>query len=157
VGFVGTRTDPEDGSLSGGSLLWTTNRTDLQTGTLGTGGTITVRLYSDTCSGAWSDHDDAGMHAITKQQILGAALLGVVLRMTGRGSSTNGDSAGSGGSGGGTGSGSSRTICHYDRDRVGVDPGGATCDSDCTAESLLGFRPRVPPRLRREWLRHGAL
>jgi len=55
VTFVGTGTDPEDGSLSGSALVWTTNRTDLQSGTLGTGGTVTARLYADVCSGAWHD------------------------------------------------------------------------------------------------------
>ena len=55
VSFVGTGQDPEDGTLSGSSLSWTTNRTDLQSGTLGTGGTRTVRLYSNTCFGTWHD------------------------------------------------------------------------------------------------------
>ena len=55
VSFVGTGRDPEDGTLSGSSLAWTTNRTDVQSGTLGTGGARTVRLYSNTCFGTWHD------------------------------------------------------------------------------------------------------
>lgn len=55
VSFVGTGQDPEDGTLSGSSLAWTTNRTDVQSGTLGTGETRTVRLYSNTCFGTWHD------------------------------------------------------------------------------------------------------
>jgi serine protease len=47
VEFVGQATDPEDGPLSGGALVWTTNRGDLQTTLLGTGETLTVRLYAD--------------------------------------------------------------------------------------------------------------
>ena len=55
VTFVGSGQDPEDGSLAGSSLVWTTNLTDVQGATLGTGGTATVRLYSDSCFGAWHD------------------------------------------------------------------------------------------------------
>jgi hypothetical protein len=55
VTFVGTGQDPEDGTLSGSSLAWTTNRTDVQSGTLGTGGTRTVRLSSNSCFGTWHD------------------------------------------------------------------------------------------------------
>lgn len=52
VTLTGTATDPEDGALTGSSLTWRTDRGDLQTGVLGTGESITVRLYSDNCSGA---------------------------------------------------------------------------------------------------------
>jgi hypothetical protein len=52
VTFVGDADDVEDGSLSGASLVWTTDRDDLQAEVLGTGSTITVRLYSDACFGA---------------------------------------------------------------------------------------------------------
>jgi serine protease len=53
----GTASDPEDGTLSGASLVWTTNRADVQPGgpstgdqTLGMGTTVTnVRLYT-TCA-----------------------------------------------------------------------------------------------------------
>ena len=53
--FVGTGEDPEDGTLSGSSLQWSTNRTDVQDGALGEGGNATVRLYSDSCFGTWHD------------------------------------------------------------------------------------------------------
>ncbi|MGB5546469.1 MAG: hypothetical protein WBM74_07840 [Polyangiales bacterium] len=55
VTFVGTGEDPEDGTLSGSSLEWTTNRTDVQSEALGTGSNATVRLYSDSCFGTWHD------------------------------------------------------------------------------------------------------
>lgn len=47
----GSGTDPEDGALTGGSLVWTTDQTALQDAALGTGETPTVRLYSDDCFG----------------------------------------------------------------------------------------------------------
>lgn len=43
--------DPEDGTLSGGSLVWKTNRTDIQAEVLGTGENLTIRLYSNDCFG----------------------------------------------------------------------------------------------------------
>jgi C1A family cysteine protease len=55
VTFVGTGQDPEDGTLPGSSLTWTTNNTDVQSGTLGTGNDVSVRLYSDTCFGMWHE------------------------------------------------------------------------------------------------------
>jgi hypothetical protein len=55
VALVGTGRDPEDGTLTGSALTWTTNRTDVQSGTLGTGGSITARLYSNSCFGAWHE------------------------------------------------------------------------------------------------------
>lgn len=54
VTFKGEALDPEDGFLSDASLVWTTDRTDIQPGgqaLLGTGETITVRLYSNVCTG----------------------------------------------------------------------------------------------------------
>ena len=52
VTLSGAASDPEDGTLSGPSLIWTTDRGDLQTSVLGTGASITVRLYSSDCTGA---------------------------------------------------------------------------------------------------------
>ena len=51
VTLTGTANDTEDGVLSGTSLTWTTDRDDIQTAELGTGETLSVRLYSDTCTG----------------------------------------------------------------------------------------------------------
>ncbi|MDZ7801205.1 MAG: S8 family serine peptidase [Trueperaceae bacterium] len=51
VALAGEATDPEDGDLTGGALRWTTDRSDLQDVDLGAGGSITARLYSDTCTG----------------------------------------------------------------------------------------------------------
>jgi hypothetical protein len=53
--FVGTGEDPEDGTLAGSSLQWSTNRTDVQDSALGEGNNATVRLYSDSCFGTWHD------------------------------------------------------------------------------------------------------
>jgi serine protease len=47
----GTGTDTEDGALGGASLVWTTDRTDLQDASLGIGAGPTVRLYGDDCFG----------------------------------------------------------------------------------------------------------
>lgn len=55
VQLVGTASDPEDGTLSGTALVWTTDRSDLQEATLGTGSSITARLYSDDCFGVWHE------------------------------------------------------------------------------------------------------
>lgn len=51
VSFTGTAVDPEDGSLTGASLVWATDQTALQAPTLGTGTSITGRLYSNECTG----------------------------------------------------------------------------------------------------------
>ncbi|MGB5396339.1 MAG: immunoglobulin-like domain-containing protein [Gammaproteobacteria bacterium] len=51
----GAAIDDEDGSLPGGSLVWQTDRSDLQTQLLGVGKKITVRLYSNNCFGAWHE------------------------------------------------------------------------------------------------------
>ncbi len=47
--LAGTATDPEDGSLTGASLVWTTSRSDIQPSLLGTGPSVSVRLYSNAC------------------------------------------------------------------------------------------------------------
>jgi hypothetical protein len=52
VSFAGSASDLEDGALTGGSLVWTTNRSDLQGAVLGTGTNLTARLYSNVCEGA---------------------------------------------------------------------------------------------------------
>ncbi|MEM6930482.1 MAG: hypothetical protein AAF602_26330 [Myxococcota bacterium] len=51
VELRGRGTDAEDGTLAGASLVWTTDRSDIQTAALGTGETLTVRLYSNDCFG----------------------------------------------------------------------------------------------------------
>lgn len=55
VQLTGSAVDPEDGTLSGSTLLWTTDRSDLQDAALGTGSSITTRLYSDVCTGVWHE------------------------------------------------------------------------------------------------------
>ena len=55
VELVGSALDAEDGALSGSSLVWTTDRSDLQDESLGTGSNLTVRLYSDDCFGVWHE------------------------------------------------------------------------------------------------------
>lgn len=54
ITLEGAATDPEDGTLGGASLVWATDRGDLQPNLLGTGNSITVRLYA----GSWfvADH-----------------------------------------------------------------------------------------------------
>ncbi|MBX2803032.1 MAG: hypothetical protein KTR31_35440 [Myxococcales bacterium] len=54
VTLEGTGIDPEDGTLTGSSLVWTTDRTDIQQADLGEGTNPTVRLFGDDCFG--SDH-----------------------------------------------------------------------------------------------------
>jgi hypothetical protein len=51
LAVVGRATDPEDGTLTGGSLVWTTNQTGIQSPTIGTGTNPTVRIYSNDCFG----------------------------------------------------------------------------------------------------------
>ena len=51
VTLAGNATDPEDGALTGSSLIWSTNRTDVQDPVLGTGTDLVARLYSDVCEG----------------------------------------------------------------------------------------------------------
>ena len=50
VALVGNANDPEDGALTGGDLVWTTNYAE-QAPLLGTGASLTTRLYSSTCTG----------------------------------------------------------------------------------------------------------
>jgi hypothetical protein len=59
VTLAGEAVDPEDGELTGDSLVWTTDHPELQPGgaVLGTGNEINVRLYSDDCKG--------GRHVVT--------------------------------------------------------------------------------------------
>ncbi|MCA9836928.1 MAG: S8 family serine peptidase [Trueperaceae bacterium] len=52
VTLTGNAQDPDDGSLTGSALSWSTDRSDLQTALLGTGSSLTVRLYSDDCFGS---------------------------------------------------------------------------------------------------------
>jgi len=51
VTLVGSAVDPEDGNLTGASLVWTTDRTGIQPALLGTGNSVSVRLYSNVCEG----------------------------------------------------------------------------------------------------------
>ncbi len=51
IAVEGTGTDTEDGTLPGSSLIWRTDRTDIQDEDLGTGDSATIRLYSDDCFG----------------------------------------------------------------------------------------------------------
>jgi hypothetical protein len=51
VSVRGLGEDAEDGMLTGDSLIWTTNRTDIQSEVLGTGENPTITLYSDDCFG----------------------------------------------------------------------------------------------------------
>jgi hypothetical protein len=55
VVLQGSAIDPEDGALSGSSLVWTTDRQDVQDPFLGTGTNVTVRLYSNQCTGVWHE------------------------------------------------------------------------------------------------------
>jgi len=57
VELQGQATDPEDGALSGSSLVWTTDRTDVQNGHLGTGTSLTARLYSHKCTSPGITHN----------------------------------------------------------------------------------------------------
>jgi hypothetical protein len=49
VSLVGYAWDAEDGELYGESLVWTTDRYDIQASYLGTGTAYEVRLYSNSC------------------------------------------------------------------------------------------------------------
>lgn len=49
---IGSGADPEDGALTGESLMWKTDRSDIQDEVLGTGTNPTIRIYSDDCFGA---------------------------------------------------------------------------------------------------------
>ena len=71
----GSAIDPEDGTLGGTAVDWTTDRSDLQDGTLGHGSALTVRLYSDQCTRSWHEvaltaTDSDGETATATRQIL---------------------------------------------------------------------------------------
>ncbi len=73
VTFEGVAIDPEDGTLSGAAMVWTTDRGDIQPGgvtILGTGTTITVRLYSNVCTGVFHEitltATDSGGNVVTQ-------------------------------------------------------------------------------------------
>jgi len=51
VDLEGLGQDEEDGTLTGDALVWKTNQTLIQGELLGTGANLTVRLYSDECTG----------------------------------------------------------------------------------------------------------
>jgi hypothetical protein len=51
VTLVGSAIDPEDGTLTGSALTWTTDQSSLQNAVLGQGTSLTARLYSDNCPG----------------------------------------------------------------------------------------------------------
>jgi serine protease len=51
IPVVGTASDPEDGPMSGASLTWSTNRTDIQPASLGSGTAPTIRLFANDCFG----------------------------------------------------------------------------------------------------------
>jgi len=51
VALAGTAIDPEDGVLGGSALAWTTNQTGVQDASLGTGESVTVRLYAESHTG----------------------------------------------------------------------------------------------------------
>lgn len=55
VTVTGSAIDSEDGTLTGGSLVWSTDRTDIQDSSLATGTNATIRLYSDSCFGLWHE------------------------------------------------------------------------------------------------------
>ncbi len=56
VYFVGSAIHPEDGVLYGGSMVWTTDRIDLQTAQIGTGTSGSFRVFGN---------DDSETHVIT--------------------------------------------------------------------------------------------
>jgi hypothetical protein len=67
--------DPEDGTLGEGAYAWSTDRTDLQGASLGSGSGLVVRLYSRSCEGG-AIHtitvtvtDSAGATATASRQI----------------------------------------------------------------------------------------
>lgn len=51
VAFAAVAEDREDDALTGRSLIWTTDQTDLQPAFLGVGEALIVRLYSNNCEG----------------------------------------------------------------------------------------------------------
>lgn len=78
VRLSGSATDPEDGALTGTSLRWTTSRSDLQKANLGTGPTVSVRLYGNVCLGSahtitLTATDSANHQATATRQVTVAA------------------------------------------------------------------------------------
>lgn len=53
IGLRGEAFDAEDGPLSGSALVWTTDQTEIQSASLGTGEELEARLYSNSCEGLW--------------------------------------------------------------------------------------------------------
>ncbi len=51
VKVAATASDPEDGTLTGASATWTTDRTELQRMDVGSGDSLLVRLYAWSCEG----------------------------------------------------------------------------------------------------------
>jgi hypothetical protein len=56
VTLQATATDAEDGSVASGGFTWTTKRTDIQPALLGTGNSVTVRLYAAQGSNVYASH-----------------------------------------------------------------------------------------------------
>jgi hypothetical protein len=65
----GSASDAEDGALGGSSLVWRTDRQDIQSSVLGTGEVVKARLYSNVCAGVWHEitltATDSDGHATT--------------------------------------------------------------------------------------------
>jgi len=79
ISLSGIATDPEDGVLNGSSLVWTTNRTDIQSGNLGSGNSINVILYANDCRGhtiTLTATDSDGNTAIVTRIINGSGCIG---------------------------------------------------------------------------------
>jgi hypothetical protein len=75
VELAGQASDPEDGPLADGQLVWTTDRTDVQDAFLGTGSKLTARLYSRECSGithviTLTAADSAGASTTAQRQVV---------------------------------------------------------------------------------------
>lgn len=55
LALQGTAVDLEDGDLDGASLVWTTNRKDIQNAFLGAGSNIVAAIYTTDCRGTWHE------------------------------------------------------------------------------------------------------
>jgi hypothetical protein len=53
IELIGSASDIEDDVLSDSSLVWTTDRNDIQDPFLGNGSTLKTTLYSNVCGGEW--------------------------------------------------------------------------------------------------------
>jgi len=76
ISLSGSAIGPEDGVLNGSSLVWTTDRTDIQSGTLGSGNSIGVVLYANDCRGhtitlTATDSDGNVVHATRTIDVAG--------------------------------------------------------------------------------------